>query len=51
MLWTELIKEKYLSLKMKGGIEPYPNVIKNNKVYQLIENDETEEWELHVSTI
>ena len=46
-----LIKEKYLNLKMKGGVEPYPNVIKNNKVYQLIENDETEDWELHVSKI
>lgn len=47
----KLIKEKFLDLKMKDGIEPFPNVIKDNKVYQLIENEETEEWELHVSTI
>ena len=29
----------------------YPYVIKNGKLYQLIENSNKEEWELHVTEI
>jgi hypothetical protein len=29
----------------------YPYVIKNGKLYQLIENLDEEEWELHVTEI
>ncbi len=47
----KLIQKKLIKIKLKGGIEAYPNVIKDNKFYQIIENEETEEWELHVSTI
>lgn len=43
----KLIKKTYIDFKLKNGIAPYPFLIKNGKAYQLIENEDNEEWELH----
>ncbi len=43
----KLIKEAFINLKLRDGIRPYPFDIRNEKLIQLIENEETEEWELH----
>jgi len=47
----KLIKKTLIKCKLKNGIQPYPFDIKNSKTYQLIENEETEDWELHVNNI
>ncbi|MCK4766276.1 MAG: hypothetical protein KAW12_29040 [Candidatus Aminicenantes bacterium] len=41
----------YLAGKPAVEVNPYPNTIKNNKFYQLIDNGETEPWELHIMAI
>lgn len=30
---------------------PYPYTIRNEKLYQVVENEDSEGWELHVSEI
>lgn len=44
------IKKVMLPLPEMNPLEIYPYTIKNNKLYQLIEND-NEEWELHITEI
>ncbi len=43
------IEDVLLPLKTKNVLEFYPFAIKGNKVYQLIENDETETWALKIT--
>jgi len=43
----KLIKQTYIAFKLKNGIAPYPFFIRNGKAYQLIENEDNENWELH----
>ncbi|MCP5109049.1 MAG: hypothetical protein GY950_37050 [bacterium] len=43
----KLLKTVFLPIEEKDGKESYPYVVKNGKVYQLVEND-GEEWDLHV---
>ncbi len=45
------IKKVMLPLPEMNPLELYPFTIKNNKLYQLIENDNLEEWELHITEI
>ena len=40
-----------LPYKYKNPVDEYPAVIKNEKLYQLVENQDTEEWELHIIKI
>ena len=47
----KLLKKTYIDFKMKQGIEPFPSAIRNNNLYQIIENEDTETWELHVFEI
>ncbi len=47
----KLLKRQFLQLHSKQPIEPYPYTIHNGKLYQLLENLDEEEWELHVSKI
>jgi hypothetical protein len=47
----EFLAEKFIPLVMKYSMQPYPFAILNNRLYQLIENDETEEWELHINNM
>lgn len=46
----KLLKTVFLPIVEKDGKESYPYTIKNEKVYQLIENSD-EEWELHILPI
>jgi hypothetical protein len=47
----KLVKQLYLPFQIQDGIRGYPWAIKNGKLYQLIENPDSEEWELHVHKI
>ncbi|MFC2140951.1 hypothetical protein ACFLQP_01460 [Acidobacteriota bacterium] len=43
----KLLKRVMLPVKEKDALESYPYTIENGKFYQLVENEQTEEWELH----
>ena len=43
----KLLKKVYLPLVDRDIWAPYPYNIYNGKLYQLIENEDTEQWELH----
>jgi hypothetical protein len=47
----KLIRKSFLPLAYRNAILPAPFAIRNNKLYQLVENEDTEEWELHISEI
>ncbi len=42
-------KKIYLPFKDRTLLLAYPYAIKGNKLYQLFDNDETGEWELHIT--
>jgi len=43
----KLLKKTFLPLQVYDGVSLFPYSIKNNYLYQLIDNEDTEEWELH----
>jgi len=45
------VKQVFIPFVFRSAMRPYPFSIKDNKLYQLIENEDTEEWELHLSEI
>jgi hypothetical protein len=47
----KLLKKVWLPLVDKDILELYPYTITGGKIYQLVENEEEEEWELHVTEI
>jgi hypothetical protein len=47
----KLLKKSFIPLAYRNAILPAPFAIKNNKLYQLKENEDTEEWELHINDI
>jgi len=47
----KLIKKVMLPLPEMNPLELYPYTIKSNKLYQLIENENLETWELHITEI
>ncbi len=47
----EFQKRVEVPFKMQAALQPYPLNIYNWKVYQLIDNDETENWEMHITDI
>ena len=47
----KLIKKTFLPVAEKNLFEPYPYSVYNGKFYQLVENIDEEEWELHVFPI
>lgn len=47
----KILKRVFLPFKYTDGVEANPYTFHNNKFYQLIENEETEEWELHAAKI
>jgi hypothetical protein len=46
-LTGKLVKKTWLPLKNYDGVTVFPYTIKNNYHYQLIDNEDTEDWELH----
>ena len=47
----KLIKKTYLPLVKKDVQTLYPFYIDNEKLYRLIENEDVEEWELHITDV
>ena len=47
----KFLKHLFINFKYINPLDEYPSVIKNEKLYQLVENLDTEEWELHITSI
>jgi len=47
----KFLKKSMVPFKNANPLEPYPFTIKNGKLFQLVDNEETEEWELHIHAI
>ena len=47
----KFIKETILPLESINILDFYPYFIKSNTLYQIVENEDEEEWELHISKI
>ncbi len=47
----KLVKRTWFKLDEINPRELYPYTIKNGKLYQLVENSDSEEWELHIIEI
>ncbi|MCK4760929.1 MAG: hypothetical protein KAW12_01930 [Candidatus Aminicenantes bacterium] len=47
----KLLAKTFLPFKDQTLLMPYPWTVSSSKVYQLFDNEESEEWELHVSEI
>jgi hypothetical protein len=45
------IRKTYAPLVVQDIMLPYPTTIRNEKLYQVVENEDTEEWELQVSEL
>jgi hypothetical protein len=45
------IQKLHIPLIFENILQYYPYTIHNGSLYQLIENEDTEEWELHVNTL
>ncbi len=43
----KFVHSMYIPLRFQTALRPYPLSVKNGMVYQLIENEDEEEWELH----
>lgn len=47
----KFIKKTYIKIKKMNVVKDYPFYINNGKIYQLVENEDEEEWELTVENI
>ncbi len=47
----KFLKKIYLPVVERHIFAPYPLTIKNSKLYQIVENPDTEEWELFITNI
>lgn len=47
----KFLKEIFLPLNSMDIADLYPLAVKNGKLYQLVDNTDTEEWELHITEI
>ena len=47
----KFIERTFLPVKNMDAVDFSPLTIKNNKIYQLVENEESENWELHINGI
>jgi hypothetical protein len=48
---VKLVKSTWLTIDEINPRELYPYTIENGKLYQLVENPDSEEWELHIIEI
>ncbi len=44
-------KQINIPIRYESDLSPYPAIIKNGKLYQLVESQKKEVWELHISKI
>lgn len=47
----KLLKKVFIPMAMRYVVVVYPYTVSGGKMYQLVENDDTEEWEIHVVDI
>lgn len=47
----KILKQVFLPMKMSTAIQPYPYNIHEGSLYQVADNEEEEEWELHITKI
>lgn len=47
----KFVKKSNLTVALQDALQPYPFTAWNGNFYQLIDNDEEEQWELHKTTI
>lgn len=47
----QFLKRVFLPVAYLDGLRPCPTAVKDNKLYQIIENEEEEVWELHAYPI
>jgi hypothetical protein len=47
----KLIKKNFIPFVFQNALQAYPWAIKKGNLYQIIEDEDTEEWELHISEI
>jgi hypothetical protein len=47
----KFIRRLFIPFQYETELTAYPGMIKNGKLYQLVENEKKESWELHISTI
>jgi len=47
----KFLKRKMIPFRYETDLAPYPAMVKKGKLYQLVENEEKEQWELYVSKI
>ncbi len=47
----KLLKKSMLPLKELNALELYPHTVYDGKLFQLVENEEQESWELHITEI
>jgi hypothetical protein len=45
------LKKLFVPCLYMSPVDEYPAAIKNGKFYQLVENEDSEEWELHINRI
>jgi len=45
------LSEKFIPFALQYSMQPYPFAIQNDQLYQLIENESNEDWELHINKI
>ena len=47
----QLIKKTYIPLTYRNAIEASPLAIGNDRLYQLVDNEKTDGWELHINEL
>jgi hypothetical protein len=47
----ELLKKAYIPYRFKNPVDEFPATFKDNKLFQLIENEDSETWELHITKL
>ncbi|HLP44553.1 MAG TPA: hypothetical protein VK469_01325 [Candidatus Kapabacteria bacterium] len=47
----KFLKRLFLPVVYRNSLKPFPYTIMNNRIYQLIENEDAEVWELHTEKI
>lgn len=47
----KFLKKLMLPFRYENIQEPYPFIIKYGKLFQLVDNEDTEQWELHITNI
>lgn len=47
----KLLQKTFMPIKTANGVSPLPFTVKSGKLYQLVDNEKTENWEIHVTPL